>query len=348
MAPISKKRRNIYFFTLLIIFIVTIPFIVLYSFGYDVNDARALIQTGGVNVDTNMSGVVLFVDDEYAEQSSFISRDIFVQKLKLGEHNVATTKAGYYPWYKTVEIYPNRVTTLQALMLPIEIPFQKYEEPSTVGSVDSLGGTEIRPIVSNVYSDLSEWFFSTSTPSETFNNVMKYSNEVLDKDVIVATTSPQNNVTFNRLQISPTSTEVIFSDQDIIEYFVNNGYSTSTIAGIEFIKNGDMLIWQNEKTMHVVWLGKIESIPPFFCVDIDCDFEKEIVRDDVIERFSFMPNYPGMLLIETKDGVFVTEIDDRGGINTQPVFDRAGATYKITDSDDVVIYYDDVFYVWEV
>lgn len=349
MKPISRKIRNIYFYILLGVFIITIPFLVLYSFGYDLDDARSLIETGGVNVSTNMSGVLLHVDGEPEEESSFISRNIFVQKLRLGEHTVLTEKVGYNSWEKTVNIYPNRVTSLQSLMLPIEIPFKKYEESLSPTTIDRIGDVDNIDILNNDYLALSDWFFATTTPSENLNEAMKYSDIVLGDDVKISTTTiVSNNVTFSRQQASPTSTQIIFNDQRIINYFIKNGYEAELIPNIKFIESNDLLIFQEKNNLNIAWLGNEESIPPFFCVDNECLFDKKVARSERINRFAFMPGYSGALIIQTPDGIYGTEIDDRGGINTQNIFEGAGATFKITDSGDIVILHEEVFYVWEV
>lgn len=320
MKPISYKRRLVYFVTLVVIFVISIPFLVIYSLGYGIGDAFSFIKTGGVYVRTDMSNVSLFVDDEFVENSNFLSRSIFVQKLSLGEHAVRTEREGYHTWRKQLMVYPNKVTEAEVLMLPVEIPFTVVNATTTARVYDLETGTTSDVVIDSPnYIDLYEEFFATTT------------------DIFTATTS---------LSATATTTP-IYVPHHYADLFESVHIATSTHADVTYVDSGDMVVWQYNGVLYAGWNGRNDTIPPLFCDDSVCNTIIEVHRDFDVIDFAFMPGRSETLVIQTSDGIVATQIDDRGGIVTQPIFEKLGATFEIIDSN-IVVFYNGVFYVWEV
>ena len=106
--------------TLVAIFVVVAPLLVLYTSGYRLTSELTIIKTGGVYVEVPRAGADFYLEEEYQGSGSLFARSFFGQNLLPGSYEVSIEEEGYHGWRKTMEVFPTRITLGRVLMLPLE------------------------------------------------------------------------------------------------------------------------------------------------------------------------------------------------------------------------------------
>ncbi len=125
MQPLQVRTRRLYLISLILVFLVTLPFIILYASGYHFSKDFSLVETGGIFIGLESSGAVVYMDDEEVARSTLITRSFFRQNLKAGIYNITVERDGYYPWQKVLTVEPSYVSDARAIFIPQDI--QKTE-----------------------------------------------------------------------------------------------------------------------------------------------------------------------------------------------------------------------------
>lgn len=156
MKQLSRRRRSAYLIVMIIVFFVTIPIIILYSMGYRLNDALALVTTGGISIHSTEGNVNVYVNGKLDENTGIFSRNIFISSLRPRVYTVALQKDGFQPWVKVVRVYPNEVSEFYSFSAPTVYPIVPVS-PSLASS--TLPNPE--------YAEALAIFAATSTPIAT-------------------------------------------------------------------------------------------------------------------------------------------------------------------------------------
>jgi len=82
----------------------------------------------------------------------------------------------------------------------------------------------------------------------------------------------------------------------------------------------------------VTWLGDESSRPSFFCLGEKCREEIIVSSKSGISSFYFMPGRDDLIIIQTRNGVYVSEIDNRSEQNIQPVWEKWGLELRVSDN----------------
>lgn len=165
MNPLSLKRRRIYLGFFSVIFIVTIPLLILYATGYRLSSALNIIRTGGLHISVPYSGAQVHIGDEIIKETSVFQKNIFIQNLRPGSYEVKVTKDGMQTWSKRLIVFPQTVTEGFSFLIskqPIieevsEFLVDKNSEPSTTTK-----SVPKKLIKNSTYSE-AILLFSTST-----------------------------------------------------------------------------------------------------------------------------------------------------------------------------------------
>jgi len=128
MKPMSRKIRLIYRLLLTAFFVLAVPLLILYSDGYRIGDELFLVKTGGMYIDSNKSGIELYLNDELVREATIFKRGFFVQNLKAGVYNMVVKKDGYTTWNKVVTVEEQKVSEMYSFVIPEEIEFEEIEE----------------------------------------------------------------------------------------------------------------------------------------------------------------------------------------------------------------------------
>src|SRR3989344_4792190 len=122
MKPLSKNKRRGYLLFFSLVFIICVPFFILYAKGYrlDINKAFQISETGGLYISADQSGVSIYVNGEAVRKTSIIQKGIFVQSLEPGNYQVSALKNGFQTWNKTLKVFPEIVTEARSFSLKTE------------------------------------------------------------------------------------------------------------------------------------------------------------------------------------------------------------------------------------
>lgn len=121
----NKKVQFVFVLILSLSFVVVTILVLLNAQGYDfdLNKGR-IVQTGGVYVKTLQVNTAVFIDDKYENVTSSFTRDLLVQKLLPGTHNIKIKRDGYFTWEKNLKVEEQLVTKAQNVILfPENISF---------------------------------------------------------------------------------------------------------------------------------------------------------------------------------------------------------------------------------
>ena len=114
----NKNQRTIFFFTMVVIFLIIGPSIIMYSQGYRFDIKKfQFVETGGIYIKAFPEEAFLYIDDEYINKTSFFTRDILIQNLLPENYNIRIEKDGYHLWEKNLEIESKKVTEAKYIIL---------------------------------------------------------------------------------------------------------------------------------------------------------------------------------------------------------------------------------------
>lgn len=333
VQPLSKGHRSIFFYLLVSIFFLSLPFIFLYATGYRFHFGdNTLVSTGGLYVAAERTGAEIYIDNELVRETRVFRRAFYAQNIPPGTHRIHVQKEGHHTWVKDLPVYPHLVTEAQAFNLPL--------------------APQIRVISPWLRSDGSAHLVATSSVMEVSSTTNAYT--------VATSTIPISNLIknneFERINDlfaarNSTSTVTVSSDNFDGELIP---YNSKVSEGIRLYKDEDKLL--------AAYIGRKENMPYYYCAE---DFEvlgtttppvlleeagrqaaalikseedvfgpevqkvtEESECDPVVEidtigqavtRFDFFPGGSEFVVVALETGVFVVEVDDRAWQNIQPL-----------------------------
>ncbi len=347
VEPLPYKTRQKTFGLLLIVFVVSLPFLYLYATGYRFDFARPtnFVSTGGMYVAVDRTGAEIYIDDELVRETRAFRRAFYAQNLDAGTHRVHVQKEGYHTWVKELPVSKRLVTEAEAFNLPV-IPqvrvIAKWQ--SATGSMIVRG-----PLL--YASSTNEVVATTTNATTTFVANTEYSTLI------------------ERFATTSTSSEKETTAQQIKDLLLREATSTPTTdeESTTTIVNGGVKLYQSGDDLFVTWIGTFEQMPYYYCApdfppyspatttqedltatliqtvdteeippeevpelmhpvqtipkDIVCDPTIQVDRQgQEVRDFDFLPGSTDFVLVVLTDGIYVVEVDDRGWQNVQPLF----------------------------
>ncbi len=103
----QMKYRRIIFYIFLALFLISVPFILLYATGYRYNSKKNKFEkTGGLVVNTIIKNASLFVNG----RAYGTGQEFRIQDLLPGEYEIKIRKSGYFDWQKKLSV-ESQITT---------------------------------------------------------------------------------------------------------------------------------------------------------------------------------------------------------------------------------------------
>ena len=119
MEGFDKATRRKIFYSFALLFFVVVPLVILYARGYVLDlGRRRIVATGGIFVKTVGTGARVFVDDEFARETSFISRGALITSLLPKRYTVLVEQEGHRSWRKVVRVANEEVLEFRNVFLP--------------------------------------------------------------------------------------------------------------------------------------------------------------------------------------------------------------------------------------
>jgi len=349
ISGMSARRRAIFFWGLVLVFVLALPAMIFYTTGYRLSfadDAETMVvTTGGVYISTQSTDVEVYLDEEQIERPRLFRSAYYVQNIDAGLRRVVVQGPGVQTWVKEIPVDSRIVTEAAAFNLPL-LP-------------------RLRPITEFQTEAGAAVFFSSSTPNRLFANATS------TQDFIVATTSrttgyianPEHEFVVSLFGTSTATTASIFADfiRDMDRFrFMAPGEAVPTTSTTtpDIIERSNLRIVPRGLELYAIWQGQPQDVPYYFCVssstlastserygqhvadavfaqlgtttatstlvtvdDRVCRTEIKLdrLRQDVF-LYDFLPGSSDLVLLQLEDGLYVTEIDDRSWQNTQLLY----------------------------
>ena len=159
----SKKRRMIMLSTLILIFFVVGPVLLLMASGYSFKEIISLTKvnlqgTGGIYVSDIGTDTTVFLDNKEVGRSSFLDRSVLVQQLSPKIHTLKVQKPGFREWTKKVSVLPKKVTEINPVLIAEKVSFEKINDKNSIKSI------------TEAFSKKTEEAISTSSGKIVFDN----------------------------------------------------------------------------------------------------------------------------------------------------------------------------------
>lgn len=107
---------------------------------------------------------------------------------------------------------------------------------------------------------------------------------------------------------------------------------------------GDIFVKNEAGKLHVSWIGAVDSLPNYFCENITCKQEIVIKAPSNVLSFDFYPGRNDLLILRLKNGVYVSEIDDRSRQNIQKITSESDFDFRIKDGKKLYLKKDGKIY----
>lgn len=345
MAPgLSRKTRRLFFYALLFIFILAAPLLIVLSYGWRLDLVTGEVaRRGGIFVKSKTPRLSIFLNGSFLKETAFLSGGALLPEISPGVYLLRIEKEGFHPWVKSVEVEPALVTELrQLLLVPLALPAatstgadlallenkNKPEESLAVDRKNNLiqkTATSTRILASNVYAfgavDANTVFFIDR-------------NGFLARLVLpLGRTQTLGRPGFflkegapPRFLRSPLGELAILDGSGGVFMLNASGVLTTLGGGVRdmsFDARGEKILLVKEYEIGVVWL-RTNPYQPFQPAGTE---ERILGLDERIAAARWFYADNAHIVIQTKDGVFFTELDGRGGRNTPELV--AGIVEKI-------------------
>lgn len=111
---------------------------------------------------------------------------------------------------------------------------------------------------------------------------------------------------------------------------VTQKVSSSTLGEPEQIfLSGKTGLWSAGGEIFAEWKGEMDAIPSYFCTNEVCMRKVLVYKGEKVNGVDFLFGKDAFIIFALDSGIYVTEIDARGGRNTQPLVIGKGYDFRI-------------------
>ncbi len=362
VQPLPYKTRRRTFLFLLTIFVCSLPFLYLYATGYrfDFNRPTNIVGTGGIYVAAERSGASIYIDNELVRETRVFRTAFYAQNLDPKTHRVHVQKEGHHTWVKELPVTSHRVTEAQAFNMSL-IPNVRVIAPyvSATGSAiirtslpyasttnETLATTTKATTTLRInpeYSVLATHFESSTTPVVERSLVKK-----VQEELVGTTTSPKTTPTTTRedgeVLLSTHEDGRVYAEwrgsfEQMPYYYCAlefPRFSTSTSE----IENAATLVesiplQEIDADVDEIFIHPVQTVTE----ETECDRRIPIWGDtESIRGYEFFPGSTDLVILESGDGIYVSEIDNRAWQNVQPLL--MGANLNVYVENGGIYVYD--------
>lgn len=360
----TKQKRRLIFYFLTIVFLIAAPLIVAYAFGYAFNFSTAHFnRTGGIFIKSPTPRLSVFLDGALTKETGMLTGSTLLTDILPGTHLVRLEKNGFRPWSKTIAVASAEVVEIRNILLvprPASTATSTPEEmarvaPATTSvipvlSLDGRGrlreGRDAKAIIENIHS----YALSGNTIFFVDKNGFFARYEMATKE-ITTIGRPGFFLTDTRLRfITGQKFIAIIDPSEGLFLFDADADTLAPITGgvknAAFDSEETKMLIAREKSVAVLWLSD-NMRQPF---QKKGSMETLVSLDIPIREADWLYKTDSHIVWRDRDGVFLTEIDSRGGANTAELV--AGPVDEIAASPALpnTIFYrrDKIFYKIEL
>lgn len=325
-----RKTRRIIFYALTLVFLVAGPLLVVYSLGLTFNFSTAHFeQTGGIFIKSKMPRISVFLDGALIKETGLITGSTLLPDIAPGTHLVRLEKPDFRSWSKTIRVAPAEVTELRNIILvphPLPAATSSREEiasaiatstPTQVLTLDKKGrlvagkGKNARVIIENMHS------FSQTDDAIFFvdkNGFLARYDEpgggimTIGRPGFFLNETPLRFITGKQYLaiIDPSGGLFLFDENASTLLPVTGGAKHVSFDGTE-----KKMLVQKEQTVAVVWLADNDRQP----FQKKGNMEDALSSQSPIREAAWLYETDAHIIYRTRDGIFLAEVDRRGGGN---------------------------------
>ena len=372
ITGMSSRRRTVFFWGLVLIFLFALPAMIFYTTGYRLTfeeDAQTMVvTTGGVYVSTQSTDVDVYLDEEQIERPRLFRSAYYIQNIDAGVRRVVVQGEGIQTWVKELPVESRIVTEAAAFNLPVVPRLRPVTEFQTVAGA-------------SVY-------FASSTPAALFSDATTTTEFVVSATARTSqyVENPEYEFVTSLFSSSTATTTSIFADfiRDLDRFrFIAPGeeVSATSTTTADTIEQNDIQLVNRGLELYAVWQGAPQDVPYYFCVasstlastseqygehvadavfaqlgtttatstlvmvdDRVCRTEIKLdrLRQDVY-LYDFFPGSSDLVLLQLESGLYVTEIDDRAWQNSQVLY--PGSDFRtIVENGLIYVELDDEYF----
>jgi len=362
ISGMPLRHRQIFFWTLVVVFILLLPTMIFYTTGYRLSfdaetDTTRVTTTGGMYVTTANLDVEVYLDEEQIEQPRLFRNAYYIQNIKAGQHRIVVQAPTVHTWVKELPVDPHIVIEAAAFNMPLTPrlrPITEYQTSSGESVYDAaLASTTL---------------FATATATEAFIFATSSTREAY-------TLNPEYEFVDTLFGTSTAKRTSVFAeylrDRDRFRFVSpEERIATTSTTTKKIVERNDVELLSRELELYAVWRGREDGVPYYYCVtnsnasttaarygahvadavfatstatssplfmidDRTCRSEIKLdrLRQDVY-MFEFFPGSSDLVLLHLQDGLYVSEIDDRAWQNTQPLY--LGSNFRTIVENDVI------------
>lgn len=365
---LSYKKRQLFFFILVGVFVVALPVLIFYTTGYRLNfdnEDTNIVLTGGMYITTDTLDVDVFLDGVQIERPRLFRSAYYIENIREGKHRVVVQRPDLITWVKELPVYPHLVIEAAAFNLPV-VP-------------------HLRPVTKYLTATGTPVYVGVASSTDIFPNAT--TTVPILKTLSLATTTYDQNEEFPYVQsLFSTSTN---HHQSVFSQFLDEvqrfRFATTAAAVVETgsstlpVRHGNLQLVKRDGELYAQWLGSVEQIPFYFCVaageaSTTAELYGQHVADQIAELsvstttplivdgdricrpeiklnrlrkdvyfYDFFPHNSDLVLLQLEDGLYVTEIDDRSWQNVQLLY--PGSDFQtVVDNDRIYVHDGDYYF----
>jgi hypothetical protein len=302
------------------LFVVGTPLLIGFSKGYRLDDAFALIQTGGIYLHSDISNTTVFLNDDFVENNGAFLKNTLIQDLIPNRYySVRVERENYQNWQKILFVKPNLVTEAKILMLPKDFKW-RFVHPTTTLTVINKNKDLEKEVVNPEFAKIQDYFSNTR-----------------DQFSIDIATSTYEYIRGKRYPTTTIVSEIRFPD------WLSDLASSSNLKDKEMVRERDGIVaWIENGDLFATWAKREDTKPYFFCME-KCKDKLSINWSEPILRYDFYPNRNDVVILLTERGVYAVELDNRSQRNIQTILEQKDLDFRL-NSDGALIIFDGVNY----
>ena len=158
----NRTIQKIFAWTLIFLFFIIAPAIVLYSMGYrlsrDSEDGSILTSTGGIRINTRIAYEIK-INDKFESKSPLLKVGLAPQDL-----DVSLSLNGYQPWSKKISIQPSLVQLISEVTLfPEESNLEKFTDLALARNISRIPNPSSLLYTSYIPQESGLWILDLDT-----------------------------------------------------------------------------------------------------------------------------------------------------------------------------------------
>lgn len=331
---LTFRKRRIFFWASVAVFIILTPVILLYALGFRLTSNFQLEKTGGLYISSPISGSEIYIDGELVKRTNLLQSGVFVEDLTPKDYHIIVAANGYITWSKRLRVNSQYVTEAKALLIPsginasiaLKTTFKDLKYSPFDPMFILVENKKNKNVLSWYYPEINQFFSSSSGAELSYKN----SFEIFSWQrggVILKLDSVLFRIVFNFSEGTVSSNKITQSEADKL---IDKPYNQYSITDSRNVIHADYD--KNKKELTVRWSG--DTIPPYYL----SKSPETVLLDKNIRSFSFYPSRRDVLIASIDNGVWAVELDGRSERNVYLIYKGKNPDFGIVPGNAGEIY----------